>query len=150
MSSRPTTIAVRLATVGPESGTIEVSCGAISTASYGTPSSAATICGKIVFVPWPISVLAVRMRIRPSSVSSSDATLASCTSPDPVNPAPCQAMARPMPRAVRAPGCRAARSAAVRSRRSAKPDAPAARSSTSCAATLSRSTCSDGVVSPRR
>ena len=33
MSSPPTTIAVRDATVGPESGTIAVSCGAISTAS---------------------------------------------------------------------------------------------------------------------
>ena len=31
-----------------------------------TSSSAATSCGKIVFVPWPISVDAVRMRIRPS------------------------------------------------------------------------------------
>ena len=65
-------MAVRDATVGPESGTIEVSCGAISTSSYSTPSASATSWGKIVFVPWPISVDAVRIRIRPSSVSSSD------------------------------------------------------------------------------
>ena len=63
MSSPPTTIAVRLATVGPESGTKAVSCGAISTSSIGTPSASPTSCGKIVLVPWPISVEAVRMRI---------------------------------------------------------------------------------------
>jgi hypothetical protein len=41
-------MAVLLATVGPESGTIEVSCGAIVTASMSTPSSSAASCGKIV------------------------------------------------------------------------------------------------------
>ena len=74
MRSPPTTIAVRDATVGPESGTNARVLGAISTASYGTPSSAATSCGKIVLVPCPISVEPVRMTIRPSPVSSSDAT----------------------------------------------------------------------------
>jgi len=39
MSSPPTTIAVRLATVGPESGTIAVSCAAISTSSTANFSS---------------------------------------------------------------------------------------------------------------
>ena len=66
MTIPPTTIAVRDATVGPLSGTIEVSCGAISTASIGTPRASAASCGKIVLVPCPISVEAVRMRRRPS------------------------------------------------------------------------------------
>ena len=35
--------------------------------STGTPSSSATSCGKIVLVPWPISVDAVSTRIRPSA-----------------------------------------------------------------------------------
>jgi CO/xanthine dehydrogenase Mo-binding subunit len=46
-------MAVRDATVGPEFGTMDVSCGAISTSSYSTPSASATSCGKIVFVPYP-------------------------------------------------------------------------------------------------
>ena len=41
------------------------------------------------------------MRIAPSAVSSSEATDASLTSPEPVNPAPCQASARPTPLAIR-------------------------------------------------
>ena len=53
MSSPPTTIAVRLATVGPESGTSAVSCGAISTSSTAMPSSAATNCGKDRLRPLP-------------------------------------------------------------------------------------------------
>ena len=65
---------VRLATVGPESRTSAVSCGAYSTQSTGTPSSPATICGKTVFVPCPISVFAVRTRRRASAVSSTEAT----------------------------------------------------------------------------
>ena len=76
ISRPPTTIAVREATVGPESGTIEVSWGAMVSASIGTPSSSATTCGRIVLVPWPISVEAVSTRISPSPVSSSEATLA--------------------------------------------------------------------------
>ena len=39
------------------------------------------------------------MRTRPSAVSSIDATDARWTSPEPVNPAPCQASASPMPEA---------------------------------------------------
>src|SRR6187200_3344983 len=46
ITSPPTTMAVRDATVGPLSGTIEVSCGAISTSSTGTPNCSATSCGK--------------------------------------------------------------------------------------------------------
>jgi hypothetical protein len=140
MSRPPTTIAVRDATVGPESGTIEVSCGAISTSSYSTPSVSATSCGKIVFVPWPISVEAVRIRMRPSSVSSTAATEASFTSPEPVKPAPCQASARPMPVAVRAPSVRPSRIARVCACVRSKADASAAASSTSMPATDSRST----------
>ena len=41
------------------------------------------------------------MRIAPSAVSSSEATDASLTSPDPVKPAPCQARASPTPVAIR-------------------------------------------------
>ena len=74
-----------------------MSWGAYSTQSAGTPSSFATICGNTVFVPWPISVCAVRTRIRPSAVSSTEATDARYTSPEPVKPAPCHASASPMP-----------------------------------------------------
>ena len=84
ITSPPTTIAVRDATVGPLSGTIDVSCGRhLDLVRRRCPSSAATSCGKIVLVPWPISVDAVRTRIRPSPVSSRLATLASLTSPEP-------------------------------------------------------------------
>ena len=150
MSSPPTTIAVREATVGPRSGTIEVSCGAISTSPNSTPSVSATSCGKIVFVPWPISVEAVRMRMRPSSVSSRLATDASLTSPDPVKPAPCQASARPMPEAMRAPSVRPSRKARVCPAWRSKAEASAAASRTSIPPTLSRRTCPVGVVSPSR
>ncbi len=146
----PTTIAVRDATVGPLSGTTEVSGTAISTASYGTPSSCETSCGKIVLVPWPISVEALRTRILPSCVNSMLATLASLTSPLPVNPAPCQASARPMPDAVRWRLVRACRPMRVSSRTRSKPLASAARSSTSSPPTLSRRTWPVGVVSPSR
>ena len=47
---------------------------------------------------------------RPSAVSSSEATAASLTSPEPVNPAPCQARARPIPLAVRSRSVRSGRS----------------------------------------
>ena len=162
MSSPPTTIAVRDATVGPESGTYAVSWGAISTASNGTPRASATSCGKIVFVPWPISVEATRMSMRPSAVSSSDATDASLTSPEPVNPAPCQASARPTPEASRSgpvrngePGmvpepARRARATAWRERSRSNSPASAARSRTSSPATLVRRTWPVGVVSPSR
>ena len=64
----------------------------------------ATICACIVRVPWPISVLATRMRA-PRSVSASEAFDASLTSPPPVNPEPWKNSESPMPRlrAARAP-----------------------------------------------
>ena len=34
------------------------------------PSASAAICAKIVFVPWPISVLAASTRTRPSAAAS--------------------------------------------------------------------------------
>ena len=92
-------MAVREATVGPLSGTSDVSTGAISTSPGSMPRASAAIIGKIVFVPWPISVLATSTRTTPSSPSSTPATLARWTSPLPVKPAPCQARARPMPEA---------------------------------------------------
>jgi hypothetical protein len=55
----PTTIVVRLATVGPLSGTCAVSWGALRTRASGRPSVSATICGKIVSGPCPMSVLAM-------------------------------------------------------------------------------------------
>jgi hypothetical protein len=111
-------------------------------------------------VPCPISVDAVRIRTRPSALSSIDATDASLTSPEPVKPAPCQASARPIPDAVRSrsvrsdePGidpepARDRRAAPVRFRMWLNSAASAARSSTSSPATLSRSSCPVGVVSP--
>ena len=150
MTSPPTTMAVRDATVGPQSGTMLVSCGATSTASAPMPSSAATSWGKIVLVPWPISVCAVRTRIEPVSVSCTDATPAICTSPDPVKPAPCQPIAIPIPDAqagARLPGF--ARTPGLSLCR-AKSAASAAASRTSIAATLSRSTWPVGVTSPSR
>ena len=52
-------MAVRLATVGPLSGTRSVSGGATETRPTPMPSAAATICGKMVSVPCPMSVLEV-------------------------------------------------------------------------------------------
>jgi hypothetical protein len=52
-----------------------------------TSSASATICASIVRVPWPISVLATRMRT-PAGVVSSPAREPSMTSPLPVKPAP--------------------------------------------------------------
>ena len=63
MTRPPTTIAVRDATVGPLSGTIEVSRAPSRPPRSATPSVSATSCGKIVLVPWPISVEAIRTRI---------------------------------------------------------------------------------------
>ncbi len=148
MSNPPTTIAVREATVGPESGTNAVSCGAMSTDSKGTSSASATSCGKIVLVPCPISVEATRISIRPSAVSSTDATEARWTSPDPVNPAPCQASARPIPLASRSRPVRNGESGTIpaparrpravpcRARSRSNSPASAARSRTSSPATL--------------
>ena len=111
---RPTTIAVREATVGPEFGTTDVSGLASSTSSTATPSASAAIIGKMVLVPWPISVAATSTRIAASAVSSTAATEPIFASPEPVKPAPCQPSARPIPRATRwlpaSPDARARRS----------------------------------------
>ena len=64
ISSPPTTIAVRLrdrrAGVGHDRGVLRRDLDVVV---RRRPSSAATSCGKIVFVPWPISVEPVRTRI---------------------------------------------------------------------------------------
>jgi hypothetical protein len=78
---------VRDATVGPLSGTVDVSGRPVSTSSYGMPSESATICACMVRVPCPISALPTRMRT-PRSVVQRAAREASFTSPLPVNPAP--------------------------------------------------------------
>jgi hypothetical protein len=90
---------VRDATVGPLSGTNAVSASCTSMASNGIPNASATICACMVLVPWPISVLATRMRA-PRSVSSNEAFDASFTSPPPVNPDPWKNSESPMPRFV--------------------------------------------------
>ena len=90
---------VREATVGPLSGTFAVSGVATRTRSSGRPSVSATICARVVRAPWPISVLATRMRT-PRGTSSSAAREASITSPEPVKPAPWKKSERPMPRFV--------------------------------------------------
>ena len=100
------------------------------------------------------------MRTRPSAVSSIEATLARWISPEPVNPAPCQASASPMPVAVRSlpvrsgePGtdsepARPRRASSVFARSLVNSPASAARSRTSSPATLSRRIWPVGVVSP--
>ena len=60
----------------------------------GRPPRAA---GRSSWSPGPSRWRPVRMRIAPAAVSSTDATEAMWTSPEPVNPAPCQASARPIP-----------------------------------------------------
>ena len=89
---------VRDATVGPLSGTAAVSGCATSTSSQSMPSASHAICAKIVFVPWPISVLAASTRMWPSAAASTLTTEARCCSPEPVKPAPCMKQAKPMPR----------------------------------------------------
>ena len=102
--SPPPIIVLREATVGPVSGTRDVSGRTTSTASGSTPSASATTWARTVRAPWPISVVAASARMAPSAVSSTVATLARCASPDPVNPAPCQPSAIPMPEAERSSG----------------------------------------------
>ena len=84
----PTTIAVRLATVGPLFGTFQVSGVATSIHSNGTPSASAVICASIVVVPWPISRGGGQRLQLARRVSTTAARLASITSPRPVKPAP--------------------------------------------------------------
>ena len=61
---------VRDATVGPLSGTTDVSGCTMSTVSIATPSVSAAICAKIVLVPCPISVFDDSTRTRPSADAS--------------------------------------------------------------------------------
>src|SRR5262249_875263 len=57
LPARPrTTMQVRLATVGPLSGTTAVDGSMTSITCVSTPSAVAAICVKIVIAPWPISV----------------------------------------------------------------------------------------------
>ena len=51
----------------------------------------------------PISVLAASTRMCPSAAASTSTTEARCTSPDPVKPAPCMNVAKPMPFGLPAP-----------------------------------------------
>ena len=77
---------VRDATVGPLSGTAAVSGWTTSTSSQSMPSASQAICAKMVFVPWPISVLAASTRMWPSAAASTLTTEARCCSPEPVKP----------------------------------------------------------------
>ena len=106
-----------------------MSAALTSMQSYGRPSVSATICACIVRVPWPISVLATRIRA-PRPVSASDAFDASFASPPPVKPEPWKKSESPIPRLV----CASAR------RRRLKP----------VRFTASRSTCSALQSRPRR
>ena len=129
--------------------------------SYGTPSASATSCGKIVLVPCPISVEAVRMRIaavggqlergdrreldlaragEPGAVPGEREADARWRSARGRSAAASRAWSRSRRAAPRAVACRA------RSRSNSA--ASAARSRTSSPATLSRRTWPVGVVSP--
>ena len=79
---------VRLATVGPLSGTSEVVGSITQIRSGATPSACAAICVKIVSAPWPMSVELERTSNRPSASAASVHLPASRCSPDPVKPAP--------------------------------------------------------------
>ena len=79
---------VRLATVGPESGTRPV-LGSITVMSVDSmPSAPAAICENIVIAPCPISVELERTSNVPRSVSTTAARPARRCSPEPVKPAP--------------------------------------------------------------
>ena len=93
----PTTITVREATVGPEPGTRVVSGSITTTMSVGRPSASAAICASTIDVPWPKSLDETRTSTRSGSSSSMRTGERIFSSPSPVNPAPCQESARPMP-----------------------------------------------------
>ena len=78
---------VRLATVGPLSGTRAVDGSITATHPASTPSAPAAICVKIVIEPWPISAELDRTS-KPCAVAATVARPASRCSPEPVNPAP--------------------------------------------------------------
>ena len=61
------------------------------------PSASAAICEKIVLVPWPISVLAASTRTRALGRRLDGDDRRRWTSPEPVKPAPCMNVAKPMP-----------------------------------------------------
>ena len=81
-------LAVRLATVGPLSGTSAVDGSTTVTSAGSTPRLPAQICVNIVIEPCPMSVELDRTSNRPSAVSAIVARPASRASPEPVNPAP--------------------------------------------------------------
>ena len=61
---------VRLATVGPLSGTREVSASITWTSSSGQPSASAAICDNTVTMPWPISVVPTATVTLPSPATT--------------------------------------------------------------------------------
>jgi hypothetical protein len=65
----PWTVVVREATVGPESGTREVSTGAIWITESGTSRASAAIWASTVMAPWPISVFPTATVMEPSASS---------------------------------------------------------------------------------
>ena len=108
-TSRPTTIEVRDATVGPLLGTRAVSASATTTSSGVRPSRAAASAVKTVIVPCPISMFADSTSMRPSGRPATSTREESITSPLPVKPAPWWKVAMPMPRRVVPPALFAAR-----------------------------------------
>jgi hypothetical protein len=88
-STRPPTIMqVRLATVGPLSGTSSVDGIGTWTSVAATPSASAASCVKIVIAPWPMSVELARTAKPPSARAATVARPARRCSPEPVKPAP--------------------------------------------------------------
>ena len=63
----PLMTVVRLATVGPLSGTREVSASTRRTSSTGQPRASAVIWDKTVIMPWPISVVPTATVTLPSA-----------------------------------------------------------------------------------
>jgi len=84
----PTTMQVRLATVGPLSGTSSVAGSGTRTSADDTPRAPAAICVKIVVAPWPMSVELASTSNVPSARARTVARPARRCSPEPVKPAP--------------------------------------------------------------
>ena len=66
----PLMTVVRLATVGPLSGTREVSASMTRTSSSGQPRASAAICESTVIMPWPISVVPTATVTLPSAATT--------------------------------------------------------------------------------
>ena len=66
----PLMTVVRLATVGPLSGTREVSGSTTWTSSTGQPRASAAICDSTVIMPWPISVVPTATVTLPSPATT--------------------------------------------------------------------------------